>query len=133
MPDFCMMQKKEHNTKEVYIACGKGGQSPYNGVNMSRNSQNSRRIVRRFAVSLINMLYKPFKQIVANMGIPETRFHDLRHSYAVLSLQAGCDIKTLSANLGHSTIALTLDRYGHTSDTMLKQSSDLMQQLIDKL
>ena len=58
-------------------------------------------------------------------------FHDLRHTYVMLSLQSGCDIKTLSANLGHATVAFTLDRYGHISEEMMQQSSIRMQHVID--
>ncbi len=53
--------------------------------------------------------------------------------HALLSLQSGCDIKTLSANLGHATVAFTLDRYGHVSKEMLDQNSEKMQQLINQL
>ncbi|MCR4578213.1 MAG: site-specific integrase [Clostridiales bacterium] len=79
----------------------------------------------------INMLYKPFKKIVDSMGLGSMRFHDLRHTYAVLSLQGGCDIKTLSANLGHAAVAFTLDRYGHVSQEMHVKSSETMQRVID--
>ena len=65
--------------------------------------------------------------------IVNMRFHDLRHTYALLSLQSGCDIKTLSANLGHATVAFTLDRYGHVSKEMLEQNSERMQNLICQL
>ena len=61
------------------------------------------------------------------------RFHDLRHTYAMLSLQSGCDIKMLSANLGHATAAFTLDRYGHVSEEMHIQSSEKIQRLISRL
>ena len=81
----------------------------------------------------INMLYKPFKQIAKQIGLGDMRFHDLRHTYAMLSLQSGCDIKTLSSNLGHATSAFTLDRYGHVSEEMHTLSSSRMQQLIESL
>ena len=81
----------------------------------------------------INMLYKPFKQIAKQIGLGDMRFHDLRHTYAMLSLQSGCDIKTLSSNLGHATSAFTLDRYGHVSEEMHALSSSRMQQLIESL
>jgi integrase len=41
------------------------------------------------------------------------RFHDLRHTCAALSIAAGAHPKLISARLGHSSIAVTLDRYGH--------------------
>ncbi|MBR5379003.1 MAG: site-specific integrase [Clostridia bacterium] len=81
----------------------------------------------------INMLYKSFKQIVSKQGLDELRFHDLRHTYAMLSLQSGCDIKTLSANLGHASVAFTLDRYGHVSEKMHTAASEKMQLVIDQL
>ena len=47
-----------------------------------------------------DVIYRNLKKIFADMGVPDLRFHDLRHSYAVLSLQSGCDIKTSQENLG---------------------------------
>ncbi len=41
------------------------------------------------------------------------RFHDLRHTCASLSIAAGAHPKLISARLGHSSIGITLDRYGH--------------------
>ena len=34
-------------------------------------------------------VYKQYKRLVASIGLPEARFHDLRHSYAVLALKQG--------------------------------------------
>ncbi|WP_077138771.1 tyrosine-type recombinase/integrase [Clostridium phoceensis] len=45
--------------------------------------------------------------------MPDTRLHDLSHSYAVAFLEAGDDIKTVQSNLGHHTASFTLDVYGH--------------------
>ena len=58
---------------------------------------------------------------------------DLRHTFATLSLQNGTDIKTVSESMGHATTAFTMDRYGHVSQTMMKNSADRMQNLIDNL
>lgn len=41
------------------------------------------------------------------------RFHDLRHTCASLLIAQGAHPKLISARLGHSTIQITLDRYGH--------------------
>lgn len=75
---------------------------------------------------------KRFKKIVAEIGAPDTRVHDLRHTYAVISLQSGDDYKTLQENLGHHAAAFTLDIYGHVSDQMKKASADRMQEYIEK-
>lgn len=71
-------------------------------------------------------VYRNFKRIVASIGMPETRFHDLRHSYAIAALQSGDDIKTLQENLGHHTAAFTLNVYGHVSDKMRQESARRM-------
>lgn len=71
-------------------------------------------------------VYSNFKTIVKGIGRPDARFHDLRHTYAVSSLRAGDDIKTLQDNLGHYTASFTLDVYGHVIDEMKKASAERM-------
>jgi integrase len=71
-------------------------------------------------------VYHNFKRIASNIGMPTARLHDLRHSYAVASLQAGDDIKTVQSNLGHHTAAFTLDVYGHVIEQMKQASADRM-------
>src|SRR6185312_324037 len=41
------------------------------------------------------------------------RFHDLRHTYATLMIAAGAHAKYLQAQMGHASIRVTLDLYGH--------------------
>ena len=75
--------------------------------------------------ALINVLL--LKRIVRQMGLPQMRFHDLRHSYAVISIKSGDDIKTIQSNLGHSSAAFTLDVYGHCTEEMKKASANRME------
>ena len=75
-------------------------------------------------------VYDCFKRFVAQMGTPSTRFHDLRHTFAVASLRAGDDIKTVQGNLGHHTAAFTLDVYGHVTEQMKKDSAQRMEGFI---
>lgn len=76
------------------------------------------------------MVYKNFKRIVNSMELAEVRFHDLRHTYATLSIQQGMDYKTLSHNMGHATVAFTMDIYGHVTDEMMQAGADKLQQFI---
>lgn len=78
-----------------------------------------------------NTVLKHFKRIVTMIGIPNTRFHDLRHTYATNALKMGDSIKVVSENLGHSTVAFTLNVYGHVTPQMKQDSADRMQRLID--
>lgn len=78
-------------------------------------------------------VYHNFKRLVASIGIPEARVHDLRHSYAVAAIRSGDDIKTVQGNLGHATASFTLDVYGHVTDQMKKESADRMQKFIESV
>ena len=78
-------------------------------------------------------VYIHSKKFATEIGAPNARVHDLRHTYAVLSLQNGDDIKTVQGNLGHATAAFTLDVYGHVSERMKEDSANWMQQYIKNL
>lgn len=75
-------------------------------------------------------VYKSFKKVMDAIGSPETRFHDLRHSYAVVAIKSGDDIKTVQENLGHATAAFTLDVYGHITEKMKQESAARMELFI---
>jgi integrase len=53
--------------------------------------------------------------------------HEARHTYASLMIAAGVNVKALSAYMGHSSISITLDRYGH----LLAGAEDEAAQLLD--
>ena len=78
-------------------------------------------------------VYNNYKRIVKDLGIENKRFHDLRHTYAVASLESGDDIKTVQDNLGHATASFTLDVYGHVSKQMKQRSAANMQNFINKV
>ena len=58
--------------------------------------------------------------------LPLIRFHDLRHTYATLSLEAGIDLATISKNLGHSSYAITADTYSHMTDTIKSDAAEVI-------
>lgn len=75
-------------------------------------------------------VYMNYKKIVRQIGLEESRFHDLRHSYAVASIKSGDDIKTVQEHLGHATASFTLDVYGHVTDQMQQESAARMESFI---
>ena len=79
-----------------------------------------------------SQIRKPFERIVAQMDIPDFRFHDLRHTYAVVSLKAGVDLKTLSESMGHFSVAFTLDTYAFALTDMKEESAKRMQRYLDE-
>lgn len=61
-----------------------------------------------------NFYGRHFKPAVGRAGIdPSTRFHDLRHTAAALMIAEGAHLLVVKERLGHSTITVTADRYGH--------------------
>lgn len=75
-------------------------------------------------------VYNHYKKLAVKIGAPDSCVHDLRHTFAVLSLQNGDDVKTVQDNLGHATAAFTLDVYGHVSQKMKSDSAERMQNYI---
>lgn len=80
-----------------------------------------------------SIVYRAFKRAAAEIGRPDARFHDLRHSYAVASIRSGDDIKTVQENLGHATASFTLDIYGHVTKQMRQASADRMEAYIKSI
>ncbi|GFI60887.1 putative defective protein IntQ [Clostridiales bacterium] len=78
-------------------------------------------------------IYQNFKRIVGKIGVPGARFHDLRHTYAVVALQSGDDIKTVQEALGHHTAAFTLDVYGHVTEQMRNASAARLENFINSV
>ena len=76
------------------------------------------------------MLYMYFKRVMKKIGMSDMRFHDLRHTYAVNSLKAGDDIKTLQENLGHATASFTLSTYAHATPNMKQECARRMDTFI---
>lgn len=61
-----------------------------------------------------NFYRRAFKPAVRFAGLSDrTRFHDLRHTCAALCIALGAHPKAIQERLGHSSITVTLDRYGH--------------------
>lgn len=70
--------------------------------------------------SVLHMLQRVLKRA----GLERIRFHDLRHTFSVMALQNGVDVKTLSAMLGHYSAGFTLDTYAHVTTSMQKQAAN---------
>ena len=73
------------------------------------------------------------EKILTAAGIEHIRFHDLRHTFATLSLQNGVDVKTLSNTLGHYSAGFTLDTYTHANQRMKREAADTIGSVIDQV
>ena len=73
-----------------------------------------------------NLVNRSFKPLLKNAGLPEIRFHNLRHTCATLLLGRGVHPKLVQELLGHATIAMTLDTYSHYLPSMGDQAAGAM-------
>jgi integrase len=73
-----------------------------------------------------NLWYpRHFKPAVRRAGLrPELRFHDLRHTCAALLIAQGAHPRAIMERLGHSSIEVTLDRYGHLFPSLDESLAD---------
>ena len=77
-----------------------------------------------------NFTRRYWKPAVAATGFAEVVFHELRHTAATIAIQAGAHPKALQMRMGHSSIMVTLDRYGHLMPGADEALSDSIDQLI---
>lgn len=59
-----------------------------------------------------------FKKVLKELEIEEVNFHVLRHTFATSCIELGFDVKSLSEILGHSSVAITMNKYVHPSMAM---------------
>ena len=60
-----------------------------------------------------NLVKREFQPALVRAGLRQIRFHDLRHTYASLLINNGENIKYIAEQMGHASVQITLDRYGH--------------------
>ena len=70
------------------------------------------------------------EKILKAIGAEHIRFHDLRHTFATLSLKSGVDVKTLSGALGHYDAGFTLSTYTHATEGMKRDAADIIGSVI---
>ena len=71
-----------------------------------------------------------FERRVKRSGLPRIRFHDLRHTFATLALQAGVPLKVVSDILGHANISITGDTYSHVNPAMQEDATSRVAALV---
>ena len=75
-------------------------------------------------------LTKRFKALLWRAGLPDMRFHDLRHSCATLLFAQGVPLGVVQRTLGHSQVSLTMNTDVHIFPEVQKQAADAMERLL---
>jgi integrase len=70
-----------------------------------------------------NMVVRNFFPALRRAGLPQIRFHDLRHCYASLLIAQGEHPKYIQSQMGHSSINVTMDIYGHLMDSVNQRAA----------
>ncbi len=60
-----------------------------------------------------NLYHRLFLPVLAKAGIRKIRLHDLRHTFGSLLIQNGASVVYVKEQMGHSSIQVTVDTYGH--------------------
>ncbi|HHW25770.1 MAG TPA: site-specific integrase [Firmicutes bacterium] len=83
-----------------------------------------------FAAALLSNPIDPqnftrkWESLLQKAGLPRVRFHDARHTFATMLLEAGEDSKIVQELLGHSEISVTLDIYSHVGIGLKRAAVD---------
>ncbi len=73
---------------------------------------------------------KEFKRLLKKAGLPNLRFHDLRHTSLSLLLEMGTPVNTVQRRAGHSKASVTVDVYGHAMAGSQNQAADRMDEMM---
>ena len=77
-----------------------------------------------------NLHHRYWKPLLKKAGLPDIRFHDLRHTCATLLLTKGVHPKVVSEMLGHANISITLDTYSHVIPSLGDAAASAMEDLL---
>ncbi len=77
-----------------------------------------------------NIVNRHFKPLLRRTGLPEIRWHDLRHTCFTILLTRGTHPKYVQHLAGHASIQLTLDRYSHWMPSMGRNTAEGMDEAL---
>lgn len=79
-----------------------------------------------------NHVVEELKKLLKQAGLPDIRFHDLRHSAATLLLSLGVHPKVVQELLGHTQISMTMDIYSHVLPDMQEDAINRLHDALSK-
>lgn len=71
-----------------------------------------------------------FKPLLTRAGLPQVRFHDLRHTCATLLLSKNVNPKVVSEMLGHASTAIPLDTYSYVLPDMQESAAKAIEEAL---
>jgi integrase len=114
-----LSEYRDSQAEERAAANGDAATADLIFVNTSGNPLNERNLVQR-----------NFQVILERAKLPRIRLYDLRHTAATLALAAGVPAKVVSEQLGHASVAFTLDTYSHVLPHMQEAAAAQVEALL---
>jgi integrase len=121
MPPSVVAALRAHRLRQWEEKLLAGGRWQENGLVFASTigtPLDARNVVRQFKASL------------ERAGLPDMRWHDLRHTCASLLLAMGTSARTVMDLLGHSQIGLTMNTYSHVVPELKREAADRMERLL---
>jgi integrase len=106
------LESLQRDRKEEYLARGKNEIPEWVFLSAGKREKEGKHSEGR-RVEMHNVKHRHFHKCLAKAGLRRIRFHDLRHTYATLLLMQGESLVYVKDQLGHSSIKMTVDTYGH--------------------
>jgi len=72
------------------------------------------------------------RKVWSEAGLTPVGLHECRHTYAAFMIAAGVNAKALSSYMGHSTISMTLDRYGHLMPGNEDEAAAMLERYLER-
>lgn len=116
---------QEHRRRQLAERLQRGAAYHYQGLVFATSEGGP--LMRR------NVYRRHMASILERAELPKSHtLYSLRHSFATLSLAAGADPKHISAALGHTSVAFTLDTYTHLVPALRKEAAAKLEKLLFK-
>jgi integrase len=78
-----------------------------------------------------NIRHRAFQAVLKKDGLRHIRIHDLRHTFASLLIQNGESLAYVKEQMGHHSIQVTVDTYGHLVPGGNRQAVDRLDDPVD--
>lgn len=100
--------------------------------NLKNHKNNSEFILSNGTKAVDVRTYRRrFKALLKEAGLPDIKFHAIRHTFASRALEVGMDYKTLSEILGHASVSITMDLYVHALDEHKKNQMNKLNEIFN--
>jgi integrase len=106
------LQAMKRNRKADYLANGKNEIPEWVFLSRGKIREEGKRDEGQ-QLEMYNVRNRYFYKCLEKAGLRRIRFHDLRHTFASLLIQNGESLAYVKDQLGHSSIKMTVDVYGH--------------------